>query len=103
MRRFAFAGVLALALAGCGAPSNDTADALTAGLKAAEQTATLYVKLPLCPAQPVCRDRGVAAKIGAADNIANDTLARYRAGKASYADAAAAIAGLTTLFAPPAK
>lgn len=88
----------AIALSACAAPSNDTADALTAGLKAAEQTATLYVKLPLCPAQPVCREPGVAAKIGAADNIAHDTLARYRAGKASYADAAAAIAGLTVLF-----
>ena len=96
MRLLGFA--LLLPLAACSAPSNDTANALTGGLKAAEAAATLYVSQPLCPATPVCRERGVAAQIGAADNAANDLLVKYRAGQASAADVSVAIARIVALF-----
>jgi hypothetical protein len=115
MKRLTLAFALLLPLAACGgvkdtsatatpaaataSPSADTVDALTGGLKAAETAATIYVHLPLCP-QPtgLCRDRGVAAKIGAADTVAHAALTQYRAGQTTYAQAAAALAAMVALI-----
>lgn len=103
---FAFAALLALPLAGCGlqntsatggpstGPSQETVDALTGSLKAAETAATIYVSLPLCPKPAPCRQAGVAAKIGAADTQADALLKKYRTGAATSADVTAAIAAM---------
>lgn len=99
MTRIILAAVLAASLAGCGnSPDPDTLNALTGGLKAAEKAATVYVQLPLCPAVTLCREAGIAAKIGAADNVANDALAKYRAGGATAAIVSAAIAGMVAII-----
>lgn len=79
-------------------PSQETVDALTGSLKAAEVGARLYVKLPLCPKPAPCREPGIAAKIGAADTNADALLKKYRAGQATSADVTAGIAGIVALI-----
>lgn len=111
MKRLALAIALMLPLAACGGikdtsatgtvsagPSQDTVDALTGSLKAAETAAKLYVLLPLCPQKTVCRERGVAAKIGAADNTADAMLKKYRASQATSSDVTAAVADIVALI-----
>lgn len=86
-------------LAGCTNPSSaDTADALTGSLAAAETAAKVYVQLPLCPQPTLCREAGVAAKIGAADTEADGLLKKYRAGTATVADVTASIARMVALI-----
>ncbi len=97
----AFAALL-LGLTACGPQGpqskQDTVDALTGSLKAAETAADIYVRLPLCPQPTPCRTAGVAAKIGEADKQADGLLAKYRAGTATAVDVTAAIAGIVSLI-----
>lgn len=111
MKRLALTFALLLPLAACGGlkdtsalgsgtagPSQETVDALTGSLKAAETAATIYVQLPLCPQKTLCRQAGIAAKIGVADNQADALLKKYRAGQATSTDVTAAIAGMVALI-----
>lgn len=74
-------------------------------LTAAENTATVYVQLPNCPAPKggLCSDAATRDKIKAADNVAYSAVKAARANAGTVAAAVSAIAGLIVATPPAAK
>jgi hypothetical protein len=102
MRTTLLTTVCLLTLVGCG-QTNQVAQAENA-LTIAEQAATVYVRLPLCPqaAGTLCSDATIAAKIKAADNVAYAAVKGAENGTVAPADAVAAVSALSALT-PAAK
>jgi hypothetical protein len=101
MTRLLPIALAAIALSGCASSTSATEIAATeVALTAAEKAATIYARLPQCPAAPVCSEASVIGAIKAADTVAyGAVLAAQKSGlDADVTLASASVAALVLLI-----